>query len=269
MKTLFVFEGAKRETAIFRTIESVFFKKTEQIVCIYGTSFLDLYKRMRSTDFELDIVSILKEKLQGSEESPFTSEDKVSDFSQVFLFFDYDCQQIDVHDEKALVNFNRQLGELLDFFNNETEHGKLYVNYPMVEAIRYTKALPDEEYVSYTVPLDRCVDFKSIAHDFSYYGSLDFIVAHKCPTRDELRAIASNWRMLIEQNLSKACKITDKGKVADAKTMVDQRDIFDAEVAKFIQPQSLLSVLAAFPLFLNDYFTDGALMHANLKEHVE
>ena len=68
MKTLFVFEGAKREPAIFRTLESVFFKKTERIVCIYGTSFLDLYNRMRSTDFELDVVSVLKEKFQGREE---------------------------------------------------------------------------------------------------------------------------------------------------------------------------------------------------------
>ena len=95
MKTLFVFEGAKREPAIFRTLESVFFKKTERIVCIYGTSFLDLYNRMRSTDFELDVVSVLKEKFQGREESPFTSEDKVSDFAQVFLFFDYDSWIVD------------------------------------------------------------------------------------------------------------------------------------------------------------------------------
>ena len=129
MKTLFVFEGAKREPAIFKTLESVFFKKTERILCVYGTSFLDLYERMRSSDFELDIVSILKEKFQDSEESPFTSEDKVSDFAQVFLFFDYDCQQIDVHDEKALTTFNCQLGELLEYFDDETDHGKLYINY--------------------------------------------------------------------------------------------------------------------------------------------
>ena len=268
MKTLFVFEGAKREPAIFRTLESVFFKKSEQIVCIYGTGFLDLYKRMRSTDFELDIVSILKERFQGGEESPFTSEDKVSDFVQVFLFFDYVCQQLDVHDEYALAIFNGQLRELLDYFDDETNHGKLYINYPMSEAVRYTKALPDKEYASYTVPLDRCVDFKSIAHKFSYYGSLDFIVAHKCPTKDELWAIANNWGMLVEQNLSKACKITDKGIIAGRKTMVDQRDIFEAEVAKFIQPQSQLSILAAFPLFLNDYFSEGALNNL-FNEHAE
>lgn len=269
MKTLFVFEGAKREPAIFRTLESVLFKKSERIVCIYGTSFLDLYTRMRSTDFELDIVSVLKEKFQGCEESPFVSDDKVSDFAQVFLFFDYDCQQINVHDENALATFNCQLRELLDYFNDETGHGKLYINYPMSEAIRYTKALPDEEYVSYTVPLDRCVDFKSIAHEFSHYGSLDFIVAHKRPSQDELRVIANNWRMLVEQNLSKACKITDNGKIAGRKTMVDQRVIFDAEVEKFIQPRAILSILSAFPLFINDYFTEEALIHNLLNEHAE
>ena len=259
MKTLFVFEGAKREPAIFRTLESVFFKKTERIVCIYGTSFLDLYNRMRSTDFELDVVSVLKEKFQGREESPFASDDKISDFAQVFLFFDYDCQQIDVHDERAVAIFNSQLGELLDFFADETDRGKLYINYPMAEAIRYTKALPDEEYEGYTVSLDRCVDFKASAHDFSHYKSLDFIVAHNRPTPDELREIARNWRMLVGQNLSKACKITGQERAPRGRTLVNQRTIFDAEVAKFIQPQSLLSILAAFPLFLNDYFAEEAL----------
>lgn len=260
MKTLFVFEGARREPAIFKTLESVFFKETERIECIYGTSILDLYKRMRSADFELDIVSVLKEKFKGRNDSPFSAEDKVSDFAQVFLFFDYDCQQIDVHDEKDLSDFNCKLGELLDFFNDETEHGKLYVNYPMSEAIRYTKKLPDEKFVQYTVPLDRCVDFKTIAHEFSDYGSLDFIVAHKRPMRDELQSIANNWRMLIEQNLSKACTITDTPKNAKGKTLVSQYIIFNAEMAKFIQPQSLVSILTAFPLFLNDYFSEESLM---------
>ena len=66
--------------------------------------------------------------------------------------------------------------------------------------------------------------------------------------------------MLIEQNLSKACKITDKERVVGSKTIVEQRAIFNAEVERFIQPQSLLSILTAFPLFLNDYFEEEALM---------
>lgn len=44
------------------------------------------------------------------------------------------------------------------------------------------------------------------------------------------------------------------------KTIVEQRAIFNAEVERFIQPQSLLSILTAFPLFLNDYFEEEALM---------
>ena len=260
MKTLFVFEGSQREPDILKTLESVFFKETEQIVCIYGTSFLDLYRRMCSTEFELDIVSVLREKFKNRNDGFFSDDDKASDFAQVFLFFDYDCQQIDVHNENALVEFNKNLGELLDFFDDETNHGKLYINYPMVEAIRYTKKLPDENYLEYTIPLDRCVDFKKIAHEFSGYGNLDFIVQHKCLTEEEVRGIKNNWIILKEQNLSKACNIVGETRASVGKTIIDQRTIFAAEVENYIMPKSSVSILSAFPLFLNDYFSDEVFM---------
>lgn len=40
---------------------------------------------------------------------------------------------------------------MLEMFSNETEYGKLYINYPMVESICYTKELPDKDYANYTV----------------------------------------------------------------------------------------------------------------------
>lgn len=35
---------------------------------------------------------------------------------------------------------------MLDFFSDETENGKLYINYPMIESLKYTKEIPDANY---------------------------------------------------------------------------------------------------------------------------
>ena len=47
---------------------------------------------------------------------------------------------------------NEKIKEMLELFDNETEKGKLYINYPMVESIRYfKKELPDEDYIDHQV----------------------------------------------------------------------------------------------------------------------
>lgn len=35
---------------------------------------------------------------------------------------------------------------MLDYFSDETENGKLYINYPMIESLKYTKEIPDANY---------------------------------------------------------------------------------------------------------------------------
>lgn len=54
------------------------------------------------------------------------------DFSEVYLFFDYDAHQTNLG--KA-VNED-VIRQMLESFDNETENGKLYISYPMVEALR-------------------------------------------------------------------------------------------------------------------------------------
>ena len=103
---------------------------------------------------------------------------------------------------------NRQLSEMLDLFNDETENGKLYVNYPMIEAIRYTKELPDNHYFEYTVSRTSCHDagFKDLAQQFSAYGSLDFIVLNlrREPDQKKIDHVKKNWAFLERQNVEKA-----------------------------------------------------------------
>ena len=60
---------------------------------------------------------------------------------------------------------------MLEYFDDETGNGKLYINYPMVESVFYTKQLPDKDYLSYDITREKCYNFKALVRDFSFYNS--------------------------------------------------------------------------------------------------
>ena len=68
-------------------------------------------------------------------------------YDTLYLFFDYDFQQ----SRKSLEENNQSVQCLLDYFNDETENGKLYINYPMSESLFYTRQLPNTDSVSVSI----------------------------------------------------------------------------------------------------------------------
>ena len=132
---LFVFEGAEREPRILKTLARLFFGEEERLVCSFGNNIFELYRQLEEYDGDGDLVSILREN-----KADLPPGVKSSDFSEIYLFFDYDFQ----NENLALKEMNRRLREMLELFDDETDNGKLYVSYPMVESLYYTKELPDE-----------------------------------------------------------------------------------------------------------------------------
>lgn len=257
---LFVFEGAKREPDLFRAIETLFFQDKQNIVCSFGNNIYELYNELNSFEGDGDIVSILKERYQGLADSPFKDDIKSSDFSEIYLIFDYDFQNKNI----PLEAMNSQIEEMLALFNDETDNGRLYINYPMVEAIRYTKTLPDKDYWTYVVSRKDCADssFKSIADSFSDYKSLDFLTLNtrRPATEKETSSRLENWTLLISQNVSKANFICcGENEIPEEKETVSQIAIFDAQ-KEYLSNSESVSILSAFPLFLFDYFPNEKIL---------
>lgn len=65
-------------------------------------------------------------------------------FSAIYLIFDFD-PHYQKYSDKTILN-------ILNFFSNETENGKLYINYPMVEAFYHLSSLPDYTYNNKRIP---------------------------------------------------------------------------------------------------------------------
>ena len=153
---------------------------------------------------------------------------------------------------------------MLDFFSDETDNGKLYINYPMVESIKCTQKLPDEHFYEYKVTRGDCSNFKNyVSNVYTYYKSTDFIQFSldkktkelRPITKERERIIKGNWDYLKEQNIKKAnyiCK--DVYDYPENKSDVGQKSIFGSQLEKFVLPKNEVSILNAFPLFLFEYF---------------
>ena len=259
---LFVFEG-KDDKTYFESIKRLFFpEKSDTFVCTYNSNIYSLYTKLKEHDalnnlFEVDTVSVLKEILleKGDKTLKKIREDEVS---EIYLFFDYDFQE----KTRTLEENNRRLSEMLEYFTDETENGKLYINYPMVESLRYTKELPDEDYWKYTVSRQYCqkVAFKQQVHEFSFYRSNDYIVLSikalegKSRIQKKIDVAKRNWQYLVTMNTSKANFICNgKNEVPDI--VDEQRHIFENQLSKYVETERCeVSILNAFPIFLFDYF---------------
>ena len=253
---LFIFEGNKREPQLFDSIQRLFFPKdNDAILCSFGNNIYELYRQLEELGGDGDVVSILREKYYNKEDNPFERITASSDFSEIYLFFDYDFH----NQNYPLSELNRQLEEMLRLFDNETENGKLYINYPMVESIRYTKQLPDKDYWTYTVSRDECKDFKGLAGEFSAYNSLDFICipARREPTVAEINKAKTNWDYLKIQNVCKANYIcSGDNNLPETLESISQGHVFHNQQEKFVNGGDIckVSILNAFPLFLYEYF---------------
>lgn len=126
---LFVFEGDEREPRLYRTLERLYFpKQNDNIICSFGNNIYDLYSELQEYDGDGDIVALMRERLADRGDVTLDGI-RNSDISEIFLFFDYDFQ----NSQLSLEEINRRVEEMLTLFDDETDNGKLYINYPKRE----------------------------------------------------------------------------------------------------------------------------------------
>lgn len=248
---LFVFEGEEREPGLFRTLERLFFKKQDYIICSFGNNIYELYQQMQSYGADGEFVDVLKEYLAKKGDETLSGI-RSSQISEVFLFFDYDFQ----NSQLPLEEMNKRLELMFEMFNEETGNGKLYINYPMVESIRYTKELPDDNYVNYIVSRSECRNFKRLANEFCRYENLDYIILkpQEKPGKERYTFVKDNWNSLVDMNVRKAnFMVTGHHVMPSDKLVIGQRQVFDAQLENYVRVNESVAILNSFPLFLFEY----------------
>lgn len=227
---LFVFEGEKTENQIANNLLSFFIKEDRKVIVksAYKTDIYWLYEQIIE-DGDLDIFHLLKEKNDHLKEY---SRDK---FSQIYLFFDYDGHISRASPEKV--------EKLLTFFNEETDNGKLYISYPMVEAIKCYKSRGEID------------NFRDLCYVVPQGGSfkqfVDEYVAFQC--QDLTSYSQDHWIEMLDLNLKKYNWITSD-KFDFSFDELCQNRLLEAQIYKFINPHNTVSVIASFPIMLTDYY---------------
>ena len=243
---LFVLEGERPDLYLYRTMMEVCGVVGDTVAVVYGCNIDALYHEMIDLGDGADIVEILREKYEGTPSNPFDGISRSDQFSEVYLIFDYDFHDVN----RSPQVLNDQLEYLLEFFKEETDHGKLYVNYPMIESIKFTKKLPDNEYYSYTVSREECRSFKRMAADFSFYPNMDFLL------KGDALSKATAWELLKTQNVAKANYICN-GENAfppEVRDSISQRRILQHQIDDFESlPDCRVSVLSSYPILMYDW----------------
>lgn len=232
-KVLFVFEGSKTEEHIIVSLQKHFVNENTTIKCIYGAEIYQIYKEIEA-DEDLDTFILLKERNEGNRQ---LLENYIrEDFAEIYLFFDYDGHSSKADDTKTT--------ELLEFFQEETDKGKLYLSYPMVEALKHICDFTT--FQDLAVECKKNINYKNLVSTESIKELINF-------NKYDL----DTWKNLISAHLCKANFIkNDLFDLPDE--LIHQLEIFENQIKKFIIPHSQVAVLSGFPLFIHDYYGNEA-----------
>lgn len=235
---VFIVEGEDREPQIISNISKVFFTHGNYkiITLPAGRNIYMLWAQMKEDDFDTDIVEILKE--DNSDIANQLKGLSRNDFSEVYLFFDYD-----VHHKNLSDSLNDDVvRQMLESFDNETENGKLYISYPMVEALR--DFMPGRCGIKEDCFIEKqaLIDYKNISAERSlnpHFKKYDIDV-----WKDIIGVFAMRVFCLLE--------LPDTMEYELYSSKATPSQIYDMEVEK--GEDHRVFILSAFPEFLIDYF---------------
>lgn len=239
---LIIVEGEKAEPSIVDNIKKIFLKETTIIKILYGTTIYHLYKTIKK-DEDVDIIEILREI--SSKNRDILQNINRRYVSSIFLFFDQDSHASNSSEIK--------LKELLEYFNNEYDKGKLYISYPMVEALRDMEELKYES-------IDSTNHYWNIINNKNYksYASnkikkISFLSVYKDYTLDIWSNINKfTWRkanFLIHKK-TELPSYDDLMEFTQEKIYLEQLKLMNSSGNENIKN---IVVLSAFPFFISNY----------------
>jgi len=185
---LLVEDKIKGKRLFTRLLNSYGIFQQHQIVS-YKTNIYSLYNsifRYKDHDY-LDILTHLREHEIDHEKKLIFNER----YTDIILVFDLDPQEPNFESEKII--------KMLEFFNDSTEMGKLYIDYPMIEAFHHMYSLPDPNYYSYFISFNDIKQYKSLIKNIVKNQD------HKI-----FKTSRAVFNIIINQNLEKAWHINNK-----------------------------------------------------------
>lgn len=179
IRILLIVEGPVEEQRFFKLMSDAFGASFE--IVVYGTNIYDLYSRLMHSRQTfggnyLNIKDVVLEKVQNESARKQLSED----FAFTYLIYDCDIHHRDWKESVKPTMCERinknvpVLKSMLEQFVDESDGtiGKLYINYPMMEAWRDADAFFDDTYKDRFIDITQSPDYKAIVSTRRLAGML-------------------------------------------------------------------------------------------------
>lgn len=232
-KILLCVEGKKTEEKILNHLFKIYGLDEDFAIVSYKTNIYQLYKQIFERDDgdpeDLDFIQVLKERETNPEKRELLNER----YTDIFLVFDFDPQD---HNYDVA-----HLAEMLEYFCESTDHGKLYLNYPMAESFYHMPTIPDTEYLDKTVPMSilkghgykTLVNQETVKHSYAQFA----VNKNEC-------------NIVIKSNRDKAWKII--GRSCTDGYFPEQKDILNVQ-SVLLQAQNEVYILSTMVSFILEY----------------
>lgn len=227
-RVLIITEG-KKENTLFKCIINKYFSKNDKNIEIhvFGTDIYKLYKNAIEEYGSLEyvnIIQVIKEYAIKTNQNIDSLEGK---FTDLYLVFDFDYHIRANNKNELLIN-------MIEYFSDETdtEKGKLYINYPMFEAINDN--IEENIYIT--------------KEESSKYKSI-------CDSRAKIRDYAClnkiEWNSIIAKHYCAVKKFL--GKCDCCKDRPSQKEILLKQISTLSQENKMLIINTSI-FFLLDYY---------------
>lgn len=161
---LFITEGEADEPDFIKKFLKKCIPNVEYNIYSYSTTIHTLAKSIFNKndeiDEDLDITKVLKEQ----EKDLMKKQILQKDYTDIVLVFDFEPHCDSPEFEKV--------EKMLEYFNDSSNMGKLYINYPMMQSYKHFRSFPDDEFKNRKVETMDASNYKTIVHKESKYTRL-------------------------------------------------------------------------------------------------
>ncbi|WP_373117561.1 hypothetical protein [Holdemania massiliensis] len=229
-KILVLVEGAKTDVALMERLFSIYQIDFKYEIVSYCTNIYTLYKEMFEDNDpdDMDLLQLLKSREPDLVKKTLFDES----YSDILLIFDLDLHDFGFTPEK--------IRHMAKYFVESSDVGKLYINYPMVEAFYHMTSIPDLNFNTYNATLNELsagtykarVNRENRNHDYRKFAA----------TKEECNIV-------IRQNISKAWLV-----VGDPEDDMppSQAEILNTQLNS-IQNENRVAVLSTCAFFIPEY----------------
>ncbi len=231
-KILMLVEGEKTDVKLMTHLLDVYGLNKNHEIVSYNTNIYVLYGQMfaehKPEDYDLPQVL----KARESDENKKSLFDQP--FSDIILIFDFDPQDPNYSPNK--------IEEMVAYFRESSDMGKLYINYPMVEAFYHMKDIPDPSFNTYTASMNelKARQYKTRVRQESKYGDYRRFASER-----------EDCSIVIRQNIEKSQYIVGESS-ARMNDSPDSLDLLNAQLA-LLSSENEVYVLCTCVFYILDY----------------